>query len=74
VTPTRFARPSSNHPEVVLASFVGGNVKAVYENIEYSVYQRLMTPDGAHCVDTRGINGDAIDYYRALPPLSDSDY
>ena len=78
----RFARPASNHPEVVLASFAGGNVRTLRETIEYTVYQRLMTPDGRHSVDSLNLyaldgaktENPAMESIRELPPLSDSDF
>jgi prepilin-type N-terminal cleavage/methylation domain-containing protein len=42
----RFARPTSTHPEVFMVAFCGGNNKEISENIEYRVYQQLMTPNG----------------------------
>ncbi len=79
VAPTRFARPSSNHPEIVLASFAGGNVRSLRETIEYSVYQRLMTPNGSRCSAPRQLQNDslsqeAIHDLQSLPVLSDSDF
>jgi hypothetical protein len=44
---TRFARPASEHPDVFNVAFCGGNVKEIHEDIDYAVYQQLMTPDGA---------------------------
>jgi len=84
VSGTRFARPASNHPEVVLAAFVGGHVRTVRDTIEYTVYQRLMTPDGKHSVDVFGLvtnetnepasEDPRMDDLRELPPLSDADF
>lgn len=41
------ARPSSSHPGGVNAAFAGGKTAFLSENIEYVVYQQLMTPDSA---------------------------
>jgi len=41
-----FARPASEHPEVFVVAFCGGNTKEIRENIDYRVYQQLMTPNG----------------------------
>jgi hypothetical protein len=41
----RYARPSSNHPGGVLATFCDGHQQFISEKIDYSVYQHLMTPD-----------------------------
>jgi prepilin-type processing-associated H-X9-DG protein len=41
----RYARPSSNHPGGVVATFCDGHVQFLSEKIDYSVYQQLMAPD-----------------------------
>ena len=41
------ARPASNHPGLVCAVFAGGNTKSLKEEIDYTVYCMLMTPNGA---------------------------
>ena len=41
-----YARPSSYHPDLVLATFCDGHVKRLRESIKYYVYAALMTPDG----------------------------
>ena len=43
----RYARPSSYHPGLVIATFCDGHVRALDEGIDYRVYQHLMTPDSA---------------------------
>ena len=45
-TSYRYARPSSEHPEMFLAAFCEGNAREIRETIDYFVYQQLMTPDG----------------------------
>ncbi len=40
------ARPSSRHPGVVVATFCDGHTQVLRDNIDYKVYQHLMTPDG----------------------------
>ncbi|HUY35799.1 MAG TPA: DUF1559 domain-containing protein [Pirellulales bacterium] len=42
-------RPSSYHPGVVNVAFCDGHVKALSQDIQYSVYCLLMTPDGQNC-------------------------
>jgi prepilin-type N-terminal cleavage/methylation domain-containing protein len=37
------ARPSAEHPGVVLMSFCDGSATSVSENMDYTVYQQLMT-------------------------------
>ena len=41
----RYARPSSNHGGGVIAAFCDGHVQFVREDIDYRVYQQLMTPN-----------------------------
>lgn len=40
------ARPSSNHPGVIVAVFGDGSTKSLANDIRYNVYQQLMTPHG----------------------------
>ena len=40
----KYARPSSYHKGVVIASFCDGHVKQLSDDIDYEVYQRLMAP------------------------------
>ncbi len=56
--------PNSHHSGVVVASFCDGSVRTVDENIDKSVYTRLMTPSGAR---VRSITGFAPE-----SPLSDN--
>ncbi len=41
----KYARPSSHHRGIVVASFCDGHVVFLDEEIDYRVYQHLMTPD-----------------------------
>jgi prepilin-type N-terminal cleavage/methylation domain-containing protein len=75
-----FARPASEHADVFVVGFCGGNVENVNPNIEYRVYQQLMTPNGLKAAYA---NTPAQSIEKALqatsqgfmtPPLSDSDY
>ncbi|MDC0936439.1 DUF1559 domain-containing protein [Pirellulales bacterium] len=66
-----YARPSSEHPEVFIAGFVDGSVKALNETMDYGVYQQLMTPNGAKAKDPITGNGP-LDGFMANP-LSESD-
>jgi prepilin-type processing-associated H-X9-DG protein len=46
-TPTKYhARPSSNHPGGVVATFCDGRVEFISEDIDYDVYRRMMAPNG----------------------------
>ena len=71
-----FARPASSHPELFIAAFVEGNTRSINANIEYRVYQQLMTPRGNKAVypnlDNAG-NSDMRNVFM-LRPLSDADY
>jgi prepilin-type N-terminal cleavage/methylation domain-containing protein len=70
-----FARPASAHPGVFLVVFCGGNTREIGEEIDYRVYQQLMTPDGqkvAFANDPRELLEP--DYRWMTPPLSSSDY
>ena len=75
----RFARPSGPHGDGVNVVFADGHGQFMPSNIDYTVYQRLMTPNGRKCVDPTGHNkataaGQLIYNYRNLPPLSEADY
>ncbi len=75
----RFARPASNHSSGVNAAFADTHVEFVREDVDYIVYQQLLTPNGAKCVDptdhTRNLNqGEPIHAFRHAPPLSEADY
>jgi prepilin-type N-terminal cleavage/methylation domain-containing protein/prepilin-type processing-associated H-X9-DG protein len=72
----RFARPAGPHGDGVNVVYADGHGQFLRSDIEYDVYQRLMTPNGRKCVDPVShtpINAE-IDYFRKLPPLSDADY
>lgn len=72
----RFARPASAHPEIFIAVFAGGSTRSIRANIDYTVYQRLMTPNGKKCIDPSNTTNisQAISSFRQLPSLSNSDY
>ena len=44
-----YARPSGAHPELFVVSFAGGTARSIRSDIEYRVYQQLLTPNGAKC-------------------------
>lgn len=71
-TGARFARPASEHPEIVIAVFAGGNTRSISEQIAYRVYQQLMTPNGRN-TQYFGRTRAQLDFFN-IPPLSDSDY
>jgi type II secretory pathway pseudopilin PulG len=77
----KYAHPASEHPEIVMVAFCGGNSREIRENIEFRVYQMLMTPYGqkAERYEDPGVlfetppprgNGPVF----TGKPLSDSDY
>ena len=57
---------SSNHPGIVNVAMVSGRVMSLSDDIDATVYTRLMTPAGAR---VRAIPGFAAD-----SPLSDNDF
>jgi prepilin-type N-terminal cleavage/methylation domain-containing protein/prepilin-type processing-associated H-X9-DG protein len=78
-TRTQFARPAGPHGDGVNVVFADGHGQFLRADIDYTVYQRLMTPNGRKCVDPTGWgtgvgSGGVINGFRNLPPLSESDY
>jgi hypothetical protein len=74
---TRFARPTSNHPDLFLVAFCGGNTRAISTDIDYWVYQQLMTPNGARCKWLATPNVSLPPAFSDADPmrrLTDSDY
>ncbi len=75
---TEFARPASNHSGGVNVVFAGGNTRFIADDIDYLVYQRLLTTNGKKCVDPIAwtpVNlDDPIDIFRKAPVLSETDY
>jgi prepilin-type processing-associated H-X9-DG protein len=74
-----FARPFSGHPGgSVNVIFADGHGDSLSPDIEYRVYQQLLTTHGAKCVDP-GVEKSAsptteIQAIRAAPLLSESDF
>ena len=75
-----YARPSSNHTDLFLVAFVGGNTGSIRQSIDYRVYQQLMTPNGAKCqwpADPSVELSEEVPAFRnadSTLQLSDSDY
>jgi prepilin-type N-terminal cleavage/methylation domain-containing protein len=72
-----YARPAANHPAGVFnVVFADGSGRNLAPEIDYDVYQRLLTPNGRKCVDPLNPNADPpsadIQYFRSLAPLSDA--
>ncbi len=64
-----YARPSSYHPDVVLAAFCDGRVRKLSETISYGVFQALCTPNGKRAAQ----NGGALYYDITAPPAAGSE-
>ena len=80
ITPA-YARPASAHSAgVVNVVFADGHADTLASDLDYTVYQRLMTPNGRDCVDPRNHSDlSVVDStnpigYRRLPPLAAGDY
>jgi prepilin-type N-terminal cleavage/methylation domain-containing protein len=72
---TNFARPGSAHSGGVNAVMAGGEMRFIREDIDYTVYQRLLTPNGQKCVDpVDWTDLSVIDLFRKAPVLTESDY
>lgn len=71
-----FARPASAHAAGSFNTiFVDGHAQAIAADIDYTVYQRLMTPNGRECVDPEDHDDlTVISGFRNLAPLSERDY
>lgn len=75
-----FARPASHHSGGVNVVFADGHTQYLREDVDYLVYQRLMTPNGKNCVDPVawgmpvGSSPPPIVTFRRAAPLSEADY
>ena len=72
-----YARPASAHPNLFIVSMAGGSTRSIRSDIEYRVYQQLLTPNGAKCVWTVDPEADMPNaFYNAdrTMQLKDSDY
>lgn len=69
---SRFARPASNHPGVFVVIFAGGNSRSIHEDIDYRVYQQLVTPHGAKARSLAAPETD-MKVFMARP-LTDADF
>jgi prepilin-type N-terminal cleavage/methylation domain-containing protein/prepilin-type processing-associated H-X9-DG protein len=75
----RFARPASAHGSGANVAFCDGHSMYLRDDIDYKVYQQLVTPNGRKCVDSsdhlKGLNkGEPIYEFRIAPPLAEKDY
>jgi prepilin-type N-terminal cleavage/methylation domain-containing protein len=74
-----FARPACNHGGGVNAVFFDNHTRFIREDIDYVVYQRLLTTNGKKCENPAGWVGanpppGPIKTFRIAPPLSEQDY
>lgn len=75
-----YARPASNHARgAVNVIFADGHGLSIASDIDYQVYQALLTSNGAKCVDVENhsdavSNADPILTFRTRPPLNEKDY
>ena len=75
----RYARPASGHStgscNVV---FVDGHTSSIQPEIDYVVYQQLLSPNGRKSVDPVNWNAvpplGAIEKFQTAPPLSEKDF
>jgi prepilin-type processing-associated H-X9-DG protein/prepilin-type N-terminal cleavage/methylation domain-containing protein len=75
----RYARPASAHSGGVNVAFCDGHGDFLRDDIDYAVYQQLMTPWGRKCVDPADHNkgtavGGTIYQFRNGPPLAEKDW
>ena len=76
----RFARPASNHSGGVNVVFADGHTHFLRDDIDYLVYQRLLTTNGKKCVDPEmhepawDMRALRFDTFRTAPVLSETDY
>lgn len=70
-----FSRPFSNHFDGGFNTiFADGHGRSLKPDLDYRVYQQLMTPRGAKIEDLADVASDELlQGYRTLPPLSESD-
>ena len=72
---SKYARPASEHPDVFVVAFCDGTTRDINQNIEYRVYQQLMTPNGMKAQDVE--TGTIIENTNKRfmdPPLNAGEY
>jgi hypothetical protein len=73
-----FSRPASGHPDLYIVAMTGGTIRSINQDIEYRVYQQLMTPNGAKCEwslnPAVNLTNLAPPFKNLGTPLSDSDF
>jgi prepilin-type N-terminal cleavage/methylation domain-containing protein/prepilin-type processing-associated H-X9-DG protein len=74
IRPYRYCRPSSNHPDGINVAFCDGHGTFIRDDIDYRVYQQLMTTQGRKAkVPPRGIPADRF-LGNAYYLLNEKDY
>jgi prepilin-type processing-associated H-X9-DG protein len=73
-----YARPASSHPAGSFnIMFADGHGRGIAPEIDYIVYQQLMTPNGRKCVDPRDHANppepQAMQAFLGAPPVSEKD-
>jgi prepilin-type N-terminal cleavage/methylation domain-containing protein len=69
-----YARPSSAHPGGVNVAMCGGEPFFLRDDIDYWVYEQLMTPDHKHSQASASTNGSYNTPFNAGYILNDNDY
>jgi prepilin-type processing-associated H-X9-DG protein len=68
-----FARPSSNHDNGVNVAFCDGHVSFLRENVAYTVFAQLMSPDGQRITNPSTANSPLVTrsatsaWYKPIP-------
>lgn len=72
-TVPEYARPASGHTAGAFnACFADGHVATIAADVDYTIYQRLLTTNGSKCEDpARDVD---MTPYRLLPPPAEGDY
>jgi prepilin-type N-terminal cleavage/methylation domain-containing protein len=72
----RFARPAGDHGEGVNVIYCDNHGGFVRQDIDYIVYQQLLTSNGRKCIDPLDPNSasQAIQDFRNAPPLAEGSY
>jgi prepilin-type N-terminal cleavage/methylation domain-containing protein/prepilin-type processing-associated H-X9-DG protein len=70
-----YCRPASNHPGGSFnVIFADGHGRSIEPSVDYLVYQQLMTPNEAKCVDPRNWQDlSVIDQFRKAAPVAEKD-
>jgi prepilin-type N-terminal cleavage/methylation domain-containing protein/prepilin-type processing-associated H-X9-DG protein len=73
-----FARPASGHGNGVNVAYCDGHSGFLREDIDYIVYQQLLTPNGRKCADPKDPTANppspAIQAFQNAPPLAEQDF